>query len=98
MPYEDRFSALSHPLRQQILMHLRAQDQSVRDLTDALNVSQPVMSQHLKVLRQAGLVTARPVGVKRLYRVDPAGLDDLRAFLQDHWTAALQDLDKDSLP
>ena len=92
MPYEESFAALSHPLRQDILKALGTSPASVRELTDQLPVSQPVMSQHLKVLREAGLVSSTPDGKKNIYRVDPEALAKLRAFLEQHWLTALQNL------
>jgi DNA-binding transcriptional ArsR family regulator len=98
MPYEDGFAALSHPIRQRILLELRDSPATVRALTDAIDASQPVVSQHLKVLREAGLVSATPDGMKRIYRIEPDGLRDLRRFLEQHWLAALRDLDRPDDP
>jgi DNA-binding transcriptional ArsR family regulator len=53
-------------------------------------VSRPALSQHLKVLRQAGLVTDRAEGTRRVYRIDPAGLGAIRAWLDQFWTASLE--------
>ncbi len=88
MPYEDQFAALAHPLRQQIIGLLQSDPASVSDLTEALDASQPVVSQHLKVLRTAGLVSAEAHGMKRIYALDPEALDALRAFLTEEWHAA----------
>jgi DNA-binding transcriptional ArsR family regulator len=93
MSYEEIFAALSHPLRQQILLALRDEPASVRALTEAAQVSQPVMSQHLKVLRNAGLVSAQAKGMQRLYQIQPEGLHQLRRFLEQHWTDLLAGLD-----
>lgn len=92
MPYEDQFGALSHPLRQQILGALQQAPQSVGDLTAQLPASQPVVSQHLKVLREAGLIRVTPTGMKRIYRIDAARLAELRQFLTSQWQTALQGL------
>ncbi len=92
MPYEESFSALGHPLRQDILKALGTSPASVRELTDQLPVSQPVISQHLKVLRDAGLVSSTPKGTKNIYRLDPEALQQLRAYLDQHWLTALQNL------
>lgn len=94
MSYETQFAALSHPLRQQILNKLSDGDASVRQLTDILPASQPVISQHLKVLKEAGLVSASAVGMKNIYRIEPEGLKELRAFLEQHWLTALSGLGK----
>ena len=95
MPYEEAFAALSHPLRQQILNALETTPATVRELTDQLDASQPVVSQHLKVLRETGLVAATPDGVKRVYHIRPDRLQELRAFLEAHWKKALTGLAED---
>jgi DNA-binding transcriptional ArsR family regulator len=92
MPYEDQFAALSHPLRQKILDALQSAPSTVRELTDRFDTSQPVMSQHLKVLRDAGLVDATPQGTSRLYRIEEAQLNALRNFLEEHWQNKLKQL------
>jgi len=94
MPYEEQFAALSNPLRQQILAQLAQQPCSVRDLTDRISASQPVVSQHLKVLRDAGLVDVTPDGTRRIYHVEAARLQALRVYLTQHWLTALESLDK----
>ena len=94
MPYEEQFSALSHPLRQQILARLQEDAASVSDLTETLAASQPVVSQHLKVLRDAGLVSARAEGMKRIYTLDPEALAALRAFLTEAWQTSLSEMNE----
>ena len=81
--------ALGDPTRRAVLELLRGGEQSVRELTDATAVSQPAVSQHLRVLRDAGLVTVRPEGTRRLYRVDLDGLAGLRAWVDGFWDDAL---------
>lgn len=81
--------ALGDPTRRAIFERLVAQPQSVRELADALPVSRPAVSQHLKVLKQSGLVTDRAEGARRIYRADPAGIAALRAYLDQMWDAAL---------
>jgi len=81
--------ALGDPTRRAVLELLRGGEQSVRELTDATEVSQPAVSQHLRVLRDAGLVTVRPEGTRRLYRVDLAGLAGLRDWVDAFWDDAL---------
>lgn len=95
MPYEEMFTALSHPLRQQILDALRVQPASVRELTDGLTASQPVVSQHLKVLRDAGLVSARAEGTRRIYSVETEGLRQLRLFLEQRWRGVIEAVAED---
>jgi len=98
MPYEESFMALGHPLRQDILKALGVAPASVRELTDQMPVSQPVMSQHLKVLRQAGLVSLTPQGKKNIYTIDTEALAKLRAYLDQHWLNALKNLDTSETP
>ena len=82
--------ALGDPTRRAVLELLRGGgEHSVRELTDATDVSQPAVSQHLRVLRDAGLVTVRPEGTRRLYRVDLDGLAGLRAWVDGFWDDAL---------
>ncbi len=69
-----------------------SQECSVGDLVEATGLSQPAASQHLKVLRDAGLVRVRADGPRRLYRVDPDGLGALRAELDAFWAPALESL------
>jgi DNA-binding transcriptional ArsR family regulator len=95
MSYELQFAALSNPIRQQILTELQVNPATVRELTEKIGASQPVVSQHLKVLRDAGLVDATPSGVKRIYHIEEAQLRDLRDFLENHWKTALSTLGKD---
>jgi DNA-binding transcriptional ArsR family regulator len=81
--------ALGDPTRRVVLELLRGGERSVRELTDATAVSQPAVSQQLRVLRDAGLVTVRPEGTRRFYRVDLDGLADLRAWVDGFWDDAL---------
>lgn len=81
----DRFDALGDPTRRRILQLLAGTEQPVREVVTALqahgSISQPAVSQHLKVLRDAGLVAARAEGTRRFYSVDPDGIDAARAWL-----------------
>jgi DNA-binding transcriptional ArsR family regulator len=81
--------ALGDPTRRTVLTLLRGGERSVREITDETAVSQPAVSQHLRVLRDAGLVTVRPAGTRRLYRVDLDGLAGLRAWVDGFWDDAL---------
>lgn len=81
--------ALGDPTRRAIFELLVARPQPVRALADLLPVSRPAVSQHLKVLKQAGLVTDRPEGTRRIYRVDPQGVAAMRDYLDRMWNAAL---------
>ena len=81
--------ALGDPTRRAVLELLRGGERSVRELTDATAVSQPAVSQHLRVLRDAGLVTVRAEGTRRLHAVDLDGLAGLRAWVDAFWDDAL---------
>jgi DNA-binding transcriptional ArsR family regulator len=81
--------ALGDPTRRAILELLRDGPRPVGELAKALPVSRPAVSQHLAVLKAAGLVADRAAGRRRLYAVDPAGLDALRAYLEGLWGQAL---------
>lgn len=80
---------LGDPTRRAIFERLAVGPQSVGDLASELPVSRPAVSQHLKALKDAGLVRDRQVGTRRLYRLDPAGLGALRAYFDRLWTQAL---------
>jgi DNA-binding transcriptional ArsR family regulator len=81
--------ALGDPTRRALCERLAAGPLPVGRLAEQLPVSRPAVSQHLKVLKQAGLVTDRAVGNRRLYELDPAGLAGLRAWLDHVWSDAL---------
>lgn len=91
MAYEVTFAALSDPTRRQIFERVAAGPMSVGDLAKGLPVSRPAVSQHLKVLSDAGLVTATPQGTRRVYALRPERLGELRAWLDDIWALALAD-------
>ena len=82
-------SVLSDPTRRQMLEELRTGERSVRQLTDAVDVSQSAVSQHLRVLREAGVVSARSEGARRIYRVELDGLAEVRAWVDSFWDQAL---------
>ena len=87
---------IAEPRRRQILGLLRDEERLVADLADRLGLAQPNVSKHLRVLRDAGLVTVRPDGARRWYRVRPQPLAELDAWLAPYrrlWTTALDDLD-----
>ena len=81
--------ALGDATRRQILEQLRRRPSSVGALADALPVSRPAVSQHLRVLQDVGLVGHRPDGAKNVYHVDAEGLAPLRDWLEDLWSDAL---------
>jgi DNA-binding transcriptional ArsR family regulator len=81
--------ALGDPTRRAIFERLRRGPRAVGELAADLPVSRPAVSQHLRVLREAGLVTERRHGTRRIYRVDPAGLEALRSYFEAFWEEAL---------
>jgi DNA-binding transcriptional ArsR family regulator len=81
--------ALGDPTRRAIFERLRSGPRAVGELANELPVSRPAVSQHLRVLREAGLVTERRNGTRRLYRVDPDGVATLRAYFDEFWNEAL---------
>jgi DNA-binding transcriptional ArsR family regulator len=85
----DRWTALGDPTRREIFERLAERPQAVGELASTLPVSRPAVSQHLKVLKEAGLVVDRPAGNRRIYQLDPDGVDALRAQLDRFWTKAL---------
>ena len=85
----DGWTALGDPTRRAIFERLAARPQAVGELAEDLPVSRPAVSQHLRVLKGARLVTDRPVGTRRIYRVDADGLAALRADLDRFWGSAL---------
>jgi DNA-binding transcriptional ArsR family regulator len=84
--------ALAEPRRQAMLRLIRDQPRSVREIGAHFDISQQAVSQHLHVLAGAGLVRVRREGKRRLYVVDPQGLENLDAFLADLWPAGLRRL------
>jgi DNA-binding transcriptional ArsR family regulator len=89
MAYEDALQALADPTRRSVLEQLRSGPRAVGEIAARLPVSRPAVSQHLRVLKEAGLVTERQNGTRRLYRVDPDGLAELREYLEGFWEEAL---------
>ena len=91
------FEALAEPHRRRILDLLRVRERPVSDLVAALDVSQPAVSKHLRVLRNAGLVAARVDAQRRLYRVRPEPLRELDAWLAPYralWSESLEKLER----
>jgi DNA-binding transcriptional ArsR family regulator len=81
--------ALGDPTRRAIFERLRSGPRAVGELADELPVSRPAVSQHLRVLKEAGLVTERRNGTRRLYRVDPDGVGELRDYFDAFWNETL---------
>jgi DNA-binding transcriptional ArsR family regulator len=86
---QNGLGALGDPTRRTIFERLAERPRAVGELARELPVTRPAVSQHLKVLKEAGLVIDRPAGAKRIYQLDPAGVGDLRAYLDQFWTRAL---------
>jgi len=81
--------ALGDPTRRAIFERLRSGPQPVVELARGLPVSRPAVSQHLRVLKEAGLVRDQAVGTRRIYEVDPDGFGQVRTWFEDLWTDAL---------
>jgi DNA-binding transcriptional ArsR family regulator len=86
---QDAWQALADPTRRSIVERLAVRPQAVVELARDLPVSRPAVSQHLKVLKEAGLVVDRAAGTRRIYHLDPGGIDALRGELERYWTKAL---------
>ena len=86
------FEAIAQPKRREILRLLAAGERSAGELASRFEVTQPAISQHLRVLREAGLVEGRREGARRLYSLRREGLGDVHRFLADVLPARLQDL------
>lgn len=89
MTNSKAFAALSDPTRRRVFERLEHGPRAVGELAEGLPVSRPAVSQHLKVLKDAGLVTDRAEGARRVYQIDPQGLGQMRAWLDRFWDTAL---------
>lgn len=89
MAYEDTLAVLANPTRRAVLERLRRGPSSVAGIAEDLPVSRPAVSQHLKALKEAGLVRDEPRGTARIYRIHAPGLKDLRDWLDSFWDEAL---------
>lgn len=87
--YGDAFGALGDPTRRAVFERLGSGPQAVGELAAGLPVSRPAVSQHLRVLREAGLVTEHREGTRRIYALAPRGVADLRNYFDQFWTQAL---------
>ena len=84
----DPFDALGDPHRRAIVEQLRGGDRSVQELANQLPISRPAVSRHLRLLKEAGLVTDRAEGTRRLYRLHDEGVEAVRAYLEGVWGEA----------
>jgi DNA-binding transcriptional ArsR family regulator len=89
MAYQSALVALADPTRRRVFERLKSGPKPVGALARGLPVSRPAVSQHLKVLKEAGLVADQPEGTRRVYYIDPEGLGALRAWLDQFWDQAL---------
>jgi DNA-binding transcriptional ArsR family regulator len=89
MAYVHPIDALGDPTRRAIFERLRSGPLPVVELARGLPVSRPAVSQHLRVLKEAGLVRDQAVGTRRLYEVNREGFDQVRTWFEDFWTDAL---------
>ena len=93
----DTFAVLAEPTRRRIVDRLRAGERSVGALVDELDLSQPAVSKHLRVLRDAGLVSSRTAAQRRIYRIEPEPFRELDAWLAPYrrlWTRHLDALER----
>jgi DNA-binding transcriptional ArsR family regulator len=79
------FEALADPHRRAILELLHGSERSVREIADEMPITRPAVSRHLRLLKEAGLVTSSAEGTRRLYRLHDEGLDAVRAYLNEVW-------------
>ena len=89
MAYQSALAALADPTRRRVFERLRSGPLAVGDIARRMPVSRPAVSQHLKALKEAGLVADRPEGTRRVYFIDPHGLGSLRRWLDQFWDEAL---------
>jgi len=89
MAYQSALAALSDPTRRMVFERILAAPRPVAAIAEGLPVSRPAVSQHLKVLKEAGLVTERRNGTQRLYAANPQALGELRAAIEAMWHEAL---------
>ena len=87
---EAAIQALAEPRRREILQLVRDRELTVGEIAAQFEVSRPAISQHLKVLREAGLVSDRREGTRRYFRAEPRGFVELRAFLEGFWDSRLE--------
>jgi DNA-binding transcriptional ArsR family regulator len=89
MAYDSVMNALGDPTRRAVYERLRTGPRSVGEIAAGVPVSRPAVSQHLRVLKEAGLVQERREGTRRIYELSPRGLAELRAYFEQFWSQAL---------
>src|SRR5437764_3675040 len=92
---EAALKAIAAPRRRQILTLVRDDELSAGEIASHFEVTRPAVSQHLNVLKEAGLVTERRNGTRRLYRARPEGLAELKTFLEEFWDVRLEALKRE---
>ncbi len=92
MTYEYSLTALADPTRRRVFEHIAAGPKSVGEIAALMPISRPAVSQHLAQLKLGRLVQEKPNGVRRIYSVDPSGLEALHTYLDSVWTDALANL------
>jgi DNA-binding transcriptional ArsR family regulator len=93
---EAALKAIAEPRRRAIMRLVRDEERSAGDIAAQFDVTRPAISQHLTVLKEAGLVSEQRNGTRRLYRARPEGLEALRAFLDDMWGDRLEALKQEA--
>jgi DNA-binding transcriptional ArsR family regulator len=93
---QSAIQALAEPRRREILERIRDRELTAGEIASGFDVSRPAISQHLGVLKEAGLVNERREGTRRFYRARPEGLRELREFLEGFWTFALGQLKREA--
>src|SRR3954453_16150700 len=93
---QTAIQALAEPRRREILQLIRDRELNAGQIASGFDVSRPAISQHLGVLKEAGLVTERREGTRRFYRARPEGLKELREFLEGFWAFSLQQLKREA--
>ena len=93
---ETAIRALAEPRRREILRLVRRGELSAGEIASNFDVTRPAISQHLQILKDAGLVDERREGTRRLYRARPEGLSELRSYLDDFWDAGLAALKREA--
>jgi DNA-binding transcriptional ArsR family regulator len=93
---QTAIQALAEPRRREILQLIRDRELSAGEIASGFDVSRPAISQHLGVLKEAGLVSERREGTKRFYRARPEGLSELREFLEGFWAFSLKQLKREA--
>jgi len=93
---EAALRAIAEPRRRRILRLVRDEELSAGEIASHFEVTRPAVSQHLNVLKEAGLVSERRNGTRRLYRIRPEGLAELRDFLEEFWDVRLEALKREA--